>query len=126
MRQYGQWLCGAMMLAVGAKLVCESAIFAELRRRQFTPLKRSAVLLADNLGMTTILRYFFGIVGGLLFPAILLVERATLPGSDGFHPLFLCAMVTLVFGTLLIGELLERYLFFAASASARMPGAANA
>jgi formate dehydrogenase iron-sulfur subunit len=126
MRQYGQRLCGVIILAVGAKLMCELAIFAELRRRQFTPLKRSAVLLADNLGMTTMLRYFFGIVGGMLFPAILLAERATLPGSEGFHPLFLCAMVTLVFGTLLIGELLERYLFFAASASARMPGAASA
>jgi Fe-S-cluster-containing dehydrogenase component/DMSO reductase anchor subunit len=125
MREYGQRLCGVIILTVVAKLLSESAVFAELRRRQFTPLKRSAVLLADNLGMTTMLRYFFGVVGGLLFPAILLSERATLPGTEGFHPLFLCAMVTLVFGTLLIGELLERYLFFAASASARMPGAAG-
>ena len=55
----------AVIVAVGAKLLFESAVFAELDRRQFTPLKRSAVLLSDNLGSTTMLRYFFGIVGGL-------------------------------------------------------------
>jgi DMSO reductase anchor subunit len=126
MREYGQQLCLALILAAAAKLLLESAIFAELRRRQFTPLKRSAVLLSDNLGTTTMLRYFFGIVGGLLLPAILLLERARLDGADGFHPLFLCATVFLAFATLLIGELLERYLFFAASAAARMPGAASA
>ena len=100
-------------------------MFAELTRRQFTPLKRSAVLLSDNLGGTTMLRYFFGIVGGLLLPAILLSERSTLNGTEGFQPLFLCAIVALVFVTLLVGEFLERYLFFAASASAKMPGAAS-
>jgi DMSO reductase anchor subunit len=125
MRQYGQVLCWGVMLATAAKLLIESAIFAELGRRQFTPLKRSAVLLSNNLGTTTMLRYFFGIVGGILLPAILLAERATLDGADGFHPLFLCAMVSFVFVTLLIGELLERYLFFAASAAARMPGATS-
>jgi hypothetical protein len=112
-------------LATGAKLVIESAIFVELRRRQFTPLKRSALLLMDSLGSTMMLRLFFGIVGGLLLPAVLLVERSRLDGADGFHPLFLCAMVSLVFVTLLVGEVLERYLFFAASAAARMPGAAS-
>jgi hypothetical protein len=64
-------------------------------------------------------------VGGLLLPAVLLVERARLDGADGFHPMFLCAMVSLVFLTLLIGEFMERYLFFAASAAAKMPGAAT-
>jgi hypothetical protein len=89
-------------------------------------MKRTAVLLADNLGQTTMLRYFFGIIGGLLLPAILLSERATLDGTAGFHPLFLCTIVFLIFATLLIGEFLERTLFFAASASAKMPGAASA
>lgn len=125
MRQYGQVLCVYLMSAAAAKLLFETAIFASLRRRQFTPLKRSAVLLSDNLGSTTMLRYFFGSVGGLLLPAILLSERATLNGPDGYHPLFLCAMVSLTFVTLLIGEFYERYLFFAASASAKMPGAAR-
>jgi DMSO reductase anchor subunit len=126
MRQYGQQLCYWVIVVAGAKLLFEAAVFAELHRRQFTPLKRTAVLLSDNLGMTTMLRYFFGAVGGLLLPAILLSKRATLDGPEGFQPLFLCAIVTLIFATLLIGELMERYLFFAASASAKMPGAASA
>jgi DMSO reductase anchor subunit len=126
MRQYGQQLCYAVIVATSAKLLFESTVFAELHRRQLTPLKRTAMLLSDNLGMTTTLRYFFGAVGGLLLPAILLSKRATFDGPDGFQPLFLCAIVTLIFVTLLIGELMERYLFFAASASAKMPGAASA
>jgi hypothetical protein len=126
MRQYGQQLCVAVMVAVGLKLLFESAVFAELKRRQFSPLKRSAVLLSDTLGSKTMLRYFFGIVGGLLLPAILLSNRSTLNGPDGYQPLFLCAIVALVFVTLLAGEFIERYLFFAASASAKMPGATSA
>jgi Fe-S-cluster-containing dehydrogenase component/DMSO reductase anchor subunit len=126
MQQYGQQLCSWIIVVTAAKLLFESAVFTELRRRQFTPMKRTAVLLADNLGQTTMLRYFFGIVGGLLLPAILLSERATLDGTAGFHPLFLCTIVFLIFATLLIGEFLERTLFFAASASAKMPGAASA
>ena len=125
MRQYGRQLCYWIMLAVAAKLLFESAVFVELRHRQFTPLKRTAVLLSDNLSMATTLRYFFGIVGGLVLPAILLSQKATVEGRDGFHPLFLCAVVALVFVTLLVGELMERYLFFAASAAAKMPGAAT-
>jgi DMSO reductase anchor subunit len=126
MQQYGQQLCSWIIVVTAAKLLFESAVFTELRRRQFTPMKRTAVLLADNLGQTTMLRYFFGIIGGLLLPAILLSERATLDGTAGFHPLFLCTIVFLIFATLLIGEFLERTLFFAASASAKMPGAASA
>jgi len=123
MQQYGQQLCHWVILAVAAKLLFESAVFVELRRRQFGPLKRTAVLLSDNLSMATMLRYFFAVVGGLLLPAILLSDKATIDGPNGFHPLFLCVLVSLVFVTLLIGELMERYLFFAASAAAKMPGA---
>ena len=71
------------------------------------------------------LRYFFGVVGGLLLPTILLSQRATDGSANGFQSLFLCAMVTLVFVTLLAGETLERYLFFAASVAAKMPGASS-
>jgi DMSO reductase anchor subunit len=125
MKHYGQLLCYWLIAAVAMKILFESAVFFELRRRQFTPLKRTAVLLSDNLSMATLLRYFFGIVGGLLLPAILLSERATVDGSEGYHPLFLCALVLLVFVTLLLGEVVERYLFFAASAAAKMPGATS-
>ncbi len=126
MRRYGQHVCVAVMVAVAAKLLFESAQFLELRRQALTPLKRSAVLLVDDLGSTTMLRYFFGIVGGLVLPGILLGQRATLDGHAGYHPFFLVAAVFLVFVTLVIGEFLERTLFFLASASAKMPGATHA
>jgi hypothetical protein len=72
------------------------------------------------------LRFVFGMVGGLLLPGILLSKRATLDGDAGYQPLFLFAIVILSFATLLAGEVIERHLFFAASASAKMPGAAAA
>jgi hypothetical protein len=75
--------------------------------------------------MTTLLRYFCGIVGGLLLPSILLSQRAGDSGAAGFHPGFICSVVLVSFATLLLGELLERHLYFAASSAARMPGAAR-
>jgi hypothetical protein len=71
------------------------------------------------------MRYFFGILGGLVLPLILISERAADSGATGYHPGFLCAMTTLVFALLLVGEFIERSLFFAASAAAKMPGAAQ-
>ncbi len=123
MNQYGQQLCCWLMAIVVVKLLFESAVFLELGRRQLTPMKRTAVLLSDDLSIGTMLRYFFGLVGGLLLPAVLLSHSATVEGVKGFHPFFLCAIVSLIFVTLLIGEFIERHLFFAASSSARMPGA---
>ncbi len=126
MQRYGQDVCVGVVVAVVAKLLFESAIFLELRRSQFTPLKRSAILLMDSLGSTTMLRMFFGVAGGILLPLVLLSDRATLEGRAGYHPLFVCAIVATVFVALLVGEFIERYLFFAASAAARMPGATAA
>ena len=59
----------------------------------------------------------------ILVPAILLSDRASLDGPEGYHALFLCGLVSGSLLTLLAGEFLERYLFFAASAAAKMPGA---
>jgi formate dehydrogenase iron-sulfur subunit len=123
MRDYGQALCRWLMVAVGAKLVFESAILVRLRGRQFTPLKRTALLLKGDLSMTTLLRYFFGLVGGVLLPSMLLSDKASNVDGGGYHPLFLGFIVFLIFVLLLVGELLERYLFFAASVAPKMPGA---
>jgi Fe-S-cluster-containing dehydrogenase component/DMSO reductase anchor subunit len=123
MQDYGQSLCRWLLVAVAAKLLLESSIFARLRQRQFTPLKRTAVLLTGELSMTTLLRYFFGIIGGLLLPLLLLSERSLDTAPEPYHPLFLVFIVTLIACLLLVGELVERYLFFAASVSPKMPGA---
>jgi len=73
--------------------------------------------------MTHLLRYFFGIMGGVVLPLLLLSGRATVAGSAGYDPLFVGFVVLLIVGLLLIGEVLERYLFFAASVAPKMPGA---
>jgi DMSO reductase anchor subunit len=121
MHDYGQSLCRWLMIAVAAKLMLESLIFARLWQRRFTPLKRTAMLLTGELSMTTVLRYFFGTIGGLLLPLVLLSDKST-AGADGYDSLFLIIAVTLIAGLLLVGELLERNLFFAASVAPRMPG----
>ncbi|QEG37228.1 DmsC/YnfH family molybdoenzyme membrane anchor subunit [Bythopirellula goksoeyrii] len=123
MQNYGQSLCKALMIVVAMKLLFETAVLARLKQRQFTPLKRTALLLTGELSMTNMLRYFFGIMGGLLLPLVLLSHKATTVGEGAYQPLFMGFIVILIAGLLLIGELLERYLFFAASVAPKMPGA---
>lgn len=124
MQNYGQTLCRWLVALVVAKLALETSVMLWLRHRQHTPMKRTALLLTGELSMTTLLRYFFGLMGGLLLPLVLLSEKSTIPGSEGYQPLFLGFVVLLIAGLLLVGELLERYLFFAASVAPKMPGAA--
>jgi DMSO reductase anchor subunit len=121
MRDYGYLLCRWLAMAVAAKLLLEAGTFLHLRDTRFTPLRRSAILMAGDLKLVTLLRFFFGCVGGLLLPFVLLSETQ-LAQSEGFHPLFVGVAVLLVFAIVSIGEFLERYLFFAASASSKMPG----
>ena len=123
MRNYGQSLCRWLMVAVAMKLGIESSILMWLRQRRFTPLKRTAILLTGELSMTNVLRYFFAAMGGLLLPLVLLSSKATDASSEGYQPLFMGLIVLLVVGLLLIGEILERTLFFAASVAPKMPGA---
>ncbi|MFT5528216.1 MAG: formate dehydrogenase iron-sulfur subunit, partial [Pirellulaceae bacterium] len=112
-------LAGWLLIASTAKLAMESVIFLSLRNRAHTPLKRSAMLLRDELGLTSLKRYFFGVVGGVGIPALLYVQATV---EQPFSTGFLAAIVTLAVATLLIGELLERYLYFAAVTPPKMPG----
>jgi len=123
MQSYGQSLCRTLMMTVALKLALEGSVLAWLRRRQFAPMKRTALLLTSELSMTNLLRYFFGVMGGLLLPLVLLSDKATTAEADGYQPLFMGIVVLLIAGLLLVGELIERYLFFAASVAPKMPGA---
>jgi len=124
MQNYGQSLCRWLMVVVAIKLAIESSVLICLKQRRFTPLKRSALLLTGELSMTNLLRYFFGIMGGLVLPSLLLTDKAIATGAEGFEPLFMGFIVLLIASLLLVGELIERYLFFAASVAPKMPGAA--
>ncbi len=121
MSSYGGTLCRWVIVAVAAKLVFESAIFLYLRQRQHTPLKRTAMLLAGELSMTVLIRVFFGAVGGVVLPLILIGEGA-FTSQAGFQPAFVGIVTLLMIGLLTAGELIERYLFFTASVAPKMPG----
>lgn len=123
MHDYGQSLCRWLVIVVALKLVLEGSTLVWLKQRRFTPLKRTALLLTGELSMTHMLRYFFGVMGGLLLPLLLLSDKATAAGAEGYQPLFVGFLVLLIAGLLLIGETIERYLFFAASVAPKMPGA---
>lgn len=114
-------LCRFLLIASVAKLAFEASIFAHLRSPQYTPRRRSALLLSGELSMVTLRRYFFGVAGGIALPLLLISETAFT--SSSYHPLFVLAAAVLMFGLLIGGELHERYLFFAASVAPRMPGA---
>ena len=122
MTDYGTWMFRAVVVIVASKLLFEAAIFASLRHKQHTPLKRTALLLTGDLGMATLQRFFLGIIGGIVLPLILLNE-STLAAQDGFHPLFIAMVTLLVVALLTAGELMERYLFFRAVVAPKMPGA---
>jgi len=118
---YGRRLCQLLIVVAAAKLLFESLIFGSLRSKRHTPLKRTALLLTGDLGMPTTARYFFGILGGIALPLVLLGEKHLAP-VHGFHPLFIGLAVSLVTGLCLVGEFLERYLFFTAVVAPKMPG----
>lgn len=114
----GRPICQTLLLITTLKLVFEANLLRPLMSRQTTPMKRSALLMTGSLASVTIARFACGILGGLAMPALLL--RAT-SGSPQ-EPVFLIIVTSMLFIACLTGELLERYLYFAAVASPRMPG----
>ncbi len=106
-------LAGMLTVASGIKLFWELAFFRHVRATQHTYRKRTALLMSGDLSRYTRLRFSAGVIGGLLLPQILRAEV----GSAG-GPAVAGASLLL----LLVGELLERTLFFAAASSPRMPG----
>jgi len=103
-------LCGFLAIAMTVKLLWELTIFNYVKDREWTDMKRTALLMSGPLKLATIPRFICGAIGGVVLPA--LVAFNLLP------PVF--AMGILPFS--LLGELLERYLFFAAAIPHKMPG----
>ena len=71
--------------------------------------------------MSTLARFALGLLGGVMLPAMLAGEAAT---SSATVPDWCnsSSLTGLLFAACLAGELLERYLFFAACAAPQMPG----
>jgi Fe-S-cluster-containing dehydrogenase component/DMSO reductase anchor subunit len=119
-RDMSAQLCGAIMIGTALKLLVEAAIFRHLLYRRWTSLKRTAHLLAGVLSKTVLARFSCGFLGGIVMPA-LLYDVVRSPSHDGGSPLLQAIAVAILFLACLAGELLERYLFFAAVAAPRMP-----
>jgi formate dehydrogenase iron-sulfur subunit len=103
-------LCGFLALAMTAKLLWEVTVFAHLHDRDWTDMKRTSLLLAGVLKRANILRFLCGALGGVVLPALVMF---------GVWP---PALATGILPLSLLGELLERYLFFTAVIPPKMPG----
>lgn len=121
LQTHGQLLGKSVIVLGVAKLLWDAAIFRHLLFRQMTPLRRSALLLRGELSSVTLVRFCLGVLGCVLLPLFLLNN---LPDFSADHSL---TRITIITGMMvvasLVSELLERYLFFAACAAPRMPGA---
>ena len=111
-------LAGGLWIGTLAKLGIERRInshFVDEDTYPLTPLNKTARLLAGKLGLVARIRMACGIAGGLALPTLLVLSAAgsgTLNARGSLLMLSLC----------LTGELLERYLFFAAVVPEKMPG----
>lgn len=119
LRQRGLPLARGIVVVSGVKLLGEALAFIPLRDSLHTLSKRSALLLIGELSRFTFWRYFLGLVGGALLPWRLI----SLEGAPRLpDPRMILTLTATSFVCLLAGELLERYLFFTAVATPRMPG----
>jgi Na+/H+ antiporter NhaA len=117
----GRLLCPALLGLASMKLLWEAALLRHLLSRSMTQLKRSAMLMTRQLSNYTLARFAAGLAGGIVIPAILFVK---MQAEDGHaDPAAIAALTAVLFSACTVGELLERYLFFAAVAAPRMPGA---
>ena len=116
--QQGIRLTQAIMIISAAKLSFEISIFKNLTNLRNTPMKRSALLMTGPLSNITLPRFASGFLGGIALPFMVLNQLQ----SPEYNEFVLAVLVSMIFVASLVGELLERYLFFAAVATARMPG----
>jgi formate dehydrogenase iron-sulfur subunit len=107
-----------MIATAVVKLVLEASVLVHLRRGDSTDLHRTALLLSGDLHVVTVWRAAGGIIGGIVMPLVLLADaassRPSVPGAIVVAGAALAASVG--------GELCERWQFFTASTSPRMPG----
>jgi DMSO reductase anchor subunit len=118
--RWGPVVCWSLFAVAAVKLAWEASIFWHLGVPQMTAMKRSALLMTGDLSKATLARFIVGAAGGLVLPAILAGEAVKVAGGTQLVPFAILS--GLLFVACLVGELLERYLFFAACAAPRMPG----
>jgi formate dehydrogenase iron-sulfur subunit len=119
MEGFGRRLLQGLVAAALVKLAVEALVLTHLRDKQHTPLKRTALLLTGELASMAVRRVSAGVLGGIVLPGLLLAEV----GPTGCRGAFTGVVMGLVLAFTLLGELLERHLFFTAAVAPKMPGA---
>lgn len=119
--QVGPSLALCLLSVVIMKLLWEASLFLHLMDRRNSPLKRSALLMSGPLASVVLARFASGLLGGVVMPCFLLLQSSQTTNSAGSETQH-AIVVGMLFLACLLGELLERYLFFAAVSAPRMPG----
>ena len=102
------------------KVLFDALSFRHLLDRRMTPLKRTALLMTGPLSNYVLARFASGLFGGIVIPLLLVAQfQSNTPPAAAS----LTILMVVQFAGCLMGELLERFLFFAAVATPRMPGA---
>lgn len=112
-------LATALIITTVLKLVYDISLLVHLTNFRNTPLKRSALLVVGPLRSYSLARLICGTVGGVLVPLSLLSTTSGVVSHSGLVNIL---TVSLLWSGCVVGELMERYLFFAAVSSSRMPG----
>jgi Fe-S-cluster-containing dehydrogenase component/DMSO reductase anchor subunit len=111
-----------LIVVAAAKLLWEGSICVHLSDRRNTPMRRSARLMIGPLANSVLARFAFGLLGGVLMPLFLLLNAPADGDVAAGADVQTVLMVAMLFSACLAGELLERFLFFAAVSAPRMPG----
>jgi DMSO reductase anchor subunit len=117
-------ILGAIMLAGIAKLLVDASILGSLNSRGGAPLKRTALLMTGELSRWTKHRFAWGAASIVLPGLVHLVHSQSGSASLASPRVMACIAAGLI--AAFIGELCERYLFFAAVVAPKMPGAPSA
>ena len=104
--------CTTTQLKQGAN---ETAFNVRSSVRETFELKQSALLQRTVLRRATVTRFVCGALGGIVLPGALMF-------SAQLNPAFLSVVALTSFALCLLGELLERNLFFTAVVAPKMPG----
>lgn len=110
-------LIALLVAATSVKLTYEAFIFTHLGSTTHGELKRSALVMVGPLSTWTVSRFAAGMAGGVLLPLLLWAELTTMGVT---RLAVIIALLSLAVS--IVGELLERALFFRALCSPRMPG----
>jgi len=118
-RHVGVELCWALSLATIAKLIVDGSVMVHLYDKQLTELRRTAMLLRGELKKTLVLRMSAAVLAGIFVPLVLEEQLR----GNGVGPLATAIVLGACFAGLVLGELIERALFFKAASAPKMPGA---